>query len=234
MVQICISTRGSPFAFNEKQPDGSITPELYIHGDAHLNFLTDESGYVVMEDDKQWYVYAQENETESETSNTRVMPGNIPVGYNRTSERVHRSRFLRNAESRLDTNRRELTETNKLVQPITHGVLKNVIVLLCFADHANRTLPSKADIEILYNQIGGHPEIAPSGSVRDVFTQSSYGKLDVISEVFDWIILPESESYYADSKSGDSDIFLESIFYGLSLMEGYENFSFAGQNGNRE
>jgi len=232
MVQVCIATRGSPFGFNEKQPDGSITPELYIHGDAHLNFLTDESGFVVMKDDNQWYVFAQENETESETSNTRFMPGNIPVGYNRTSERVHRSRFLRNAESRLDTNRRKLTETNKLVEPITHGVLKNVIVLLCFADHANRTLPSKADIEILYNQIGGHPEIAPSGSVRDVFTQSSYEKLDVISEVFDWIILPQTESYYADSKSGDSDIFLESIFYGLSLMEGNEDFSFASFDNN--
>jgi len=80
----------------------------------------------------------------------------------------------------------------------------------------------------------GHPEIAQSGSVRDVFTPSSYGKLDVISKVFDWIILPQTESYYADSKSGDSDIFLESILYGLSLMEGNEDFSFTSFDNNND
>jgi M6 family metalloprotease-like protein len=228
MTQLCLATLGSPFGFTETQPDGSNTPKLYINGDAHLNYLTDKHGFIVMTDKEDKYVYAHENGTSGKIKRSGIMPGNVPVGHSTdlSKERVHKSRLLQIMQPSSVINRRKLTGTLPARQPITHGTLNNMVVLICFADHVDRTLPTKTDIEILYNRSGGHPQIAPSGSVRDYFTQSSYGKLDIISEVFDWIILPQIESHYANGKSGDSDIFLESIYYALDLLESNEGFSF--------
>mgnify|MGYP000671349353 CR=1 FL=1 len=36
------------------------------------------------------------------------------------------------------------------------GTLSNLVVMVRFADHANRSLPSKSEINILFNQTGGH------------------------------------------------------------------------------
>ena len=99
------------------------------------------------------------------------------------------------------------------------GTLRNLCVLVRFSDHASRPLPSASELRILLNSPSGHADLAPSGSVRDVFKASSYGKLDLVSTVVGWIALPETEAYYADSTSGSTPRFEEMLRAGLNALE---------------
>ena len=84
---------------------------------------------------------------------------------------------------------------------ITSGLLKNLVVPMRFSDHASRALPTRADLDVLMNNEGPATQ-CPTGSVRDVFTESSFGQLDIQSTVVDWVTLDFTEAYCANGKSG--------------------------------
>jgi hypothetical protein len=84
----------------------------------------------------------------------------------------------------------------------TEGILRNLVVPIRFSDHANRKLPSVSELDILFNNIGPHPNLCPTGSIRDVFTENSYGKLDLVSTVLEWVTVPYTEAEAAAGRSG--------------------------------
>jgi hypothetical protein len=108
----------------------------------------------------------------------------------------------------------------------TKGTMQNLVVLIRFSDHINRDLPSASDIGIIMNRRGGDRDLAPTGSVRDYFLQSSYGNLNVLSTVSPWIDLPETEMYYADRSSGATEKFEEALRYALDALDEVPDFSF--------
>ena len=108
----------------------------------------------------------------------------------------------------------------------TKGTMKNLVVLIRFSDHINRELPSSSDIGIIMNRIGGDRNLAPTGSVRDYFLESSYGNLNVVSTVSPWVDLPETEKYYADRSSGATEKFEEALRYALDALDEVPGFSF--------
>jgi len=112
------------------------------------------------------------------------------------------------------------------------GVLRNIVILMQFSDHGERKLPSLTDFSYLFNGKGtgtAVPEddnIAPTGSVRDVFLTSSYDKLELLSTVIGWVKLPETEAYYADRTSGSTSKFEEALTFALDTVEKIDGFSF--------
>ena len=82
-----------------------------------------------------------------------------------------------------------------------NATLHNLVVLLMFDDHQNREVPSKEDIAILMNSEVVDKNIAPTGSLKMIYWENSYGKLTIESEVTDWIVLNNTERYYADGQS---------------------------------
>lgn len=110
---------------------------------------------------------------------------------------------------------------------ITKGTLRNLVVLIRFTDHKNRTLPTKDDIEILMNHRGPHP-LCPSGSVRDVVLENSYGALTLESVVTDWIDLDDTEFFYANNASGRSNRIYGALRYALNYTDvnNMVNFSY--------
>jgi len=84
----------------------------------------------------------------------------------------------------------------------TDMTMKNLVLMIRWEGHQNRNLPSKADMEILFNQVGGHDELAPTGSVRDCFLFNSYNSFDMVSTVTDWIDVPYTEAYVGDNYYG--------------------------------
>jgi hypothetical protein len=83
----------------------------------------------------------------------------------------------------------------------TTGTVKNLVIPLKWNDHNSRPLPSRQDIDVLMNHVGAE-ERCPTGSVKDVFLENSYGKLELESTVVDWVLMPNTEAFYADSRSG--------------------------------
>jgi len=85
-------------------------------------------------------------------------------------------------------------------QPV-NKTLYNLVFLLMFDDHKNREVPSREDISILMNSEVVDKNIAPTGSLKMIYWENSYGKLTIESEVTDWIVLDNTESYYAGGES---------------------------------
>lgn len=129
----------------------------------------------------------------------------------------------------------------------TTGTFKNLVLLLRFSDHATRRLPTQSDISRLYNSeehtvptnkylvkasSGSNgsrgrgdgkskddiDEIVPSGSIRQVYHQNSYGTFTIETTVIDWITLRHPESYYASGNHGFSK-FKTAIIEALNILD---------------
>ena len=109
--------------------------------------------------------------------------------------------------------------SNNNLGHLTTGTLQNLVVLIRFADHTTADLPSPGDIDAVLNADGGHPTLAPTGSVKDYFHQSSYGKLTVESVVSDWITVGQPEEYYADDASGSTGKMEEALREALTKLD---------------
>ena len=68
------------------------------------------------------------------------------------------------------------------------------------------------------NHEGPH-DLCPTGSVRDVFLENSYGALQIESTVTDWILLNETEAYYSNGVSGRSKKIWEAIYSALEYLD---------------
>lgn len=100
------------------------------------------------------------------------------------------------------------------------GRLRNLVLLLRWSDHTDRVLPTREDYDVLMNHKGPHSKkIAPTGSVRDVFMQNSYGTLNVESYVTDWITMDNTEEYYSNGDKGMTTKIQDAIRYALKYVD---------------
>ena len=196
----------NPYPFQFEQEDGNITTNLFYHGSSPFDsFISDADGYTVIKDDKNSsrFVYAKTNETNRALVSSGILIGESDTISAGTAKRLRPSPWLSSTNIR---NGRRLVETHqrKLNVP-SNGTLKNLVVLMRFQNHKNRILPAVEDFDVLFNHDGEeqpHHDLAPTGSVWDVFRINSYGKFSLESEVYGWVDLPESESYYAGGVGG--------------------------------
>ncbi len=114
--------------------------------------------------------------------------------------------------------------TRRRSQPV--GDLVNLIVLLRFKDHQNRTLPRQESYHKLFNDTPANPRTVPSGTVSHYFAENSYGKLRLTSYVIDWIGLPKTEREYAAGNGGMGPDMQAAIKDALEILNS-KNFTFA-------
>lgn len=117
---------------------------------------------------------------------------------------------------------RALLATTAATVSTTTGVINNLVILVRFADHSNRELPSQADIHRLYNSMSTpifNPTdtIIPTGSVKQFYEATSYNTLTIQTVVSDWITLSKPETYYG--KSNDDVKFKEGILEALDILD---------------
>lgn len=91
------------------------------------------------------------------------------------------------------------------------NVMYNLVLLIRFKDHKDRVLPSEEEIGHLFNAVDGHPDYAPTGSVRDCFRYNSYNKFDLQSKICNWCDVQHDEAYYGDYFSGMTRKLTEAI-----------------------
>jgi M6 family metalloprotease-like protein len=113
---------------------------------------------------------------------------------------------------------------NKILDP--SGQIRKLVLLLRFKGHEDRQLPTPEIYDIVFNRIGGHEEYATSGSALDYSREVSYGKMTIRTHIVDWIDLPETEQYYANGDSGDTDRIAEAIRFALDHVDQKELIDF--------
>lgn len=191
-VDSCLA---SPHPFREKQPDGSMTPLLWIHGGPQFHYMSDTRGYTVMGDEKNQLVYAMRD-----PSSTCMVPSGMMVGRDDPQAAGIEKGIFPDANQQAEMcgrmceyydddgmRRRSLSTLKPISRSVGITNRKNLVILLRFSNHHNRQLPSVRDIDTLFNKEGGHQVVAPSGSIRDVYAQSSYGKFSLESTVYGWV-----------------------------------------------
>ena len=180
-----------PIPYQEVLPDGSFSQPIKLVGNTRENHEEDQNGFTVIHDDDGWLVYAKRDNQTGDLINAGIRvgegnPSEIARPHETQSEESLRRQCGSDCEADLDDapHDRHLEATKNRRKLIRNtGTVKNLVVLLRFADHVNRTQPTKEYIDIMFNGYDGYHRAAPTGSVRDVFLQSSYGQLTIESTV---------------------------------------------------
>ena len=216
----------APFGFFEEQPDGSEVC-LHIEGDEFFHRIHDCNGYTVLKD-RGWFVFAERGK------DGRLVPSGLRVGQSDPATAGFSKNILPDAAIR-NARRKAMSVPQQAggvagepegVAAAVPATMKNLVVLLRFSDHASRAVPPTTDIDVLMNAVGGHPSLAPTGSVRDVFLENSYGQFTLNSTVAYWITLPNTEAYYANGNSGLTSRTHEALRYALDALDDDPNFNF--------
>ena len=212
----------SPYKFRLRQPNGTMTPYLLARGGPGYHYMTDMEGYMVTENANNSVVYAMVDEISGEIVPSQMMVGSTNPG----NQGVPNESSLRDTESRRLYEPKLLPASFDTISSLSSRRLSiptnliNLVILIRFSDHKTRHLPPIEDVDILFNKVGGDPIIAPTGSIRDVFTTNSYGKFTLRSEVFGWVDLSESEAYYAHGTSGfGTDRYFDALHEALNTLE---------------
>jgi M6 family metalloprotease-like protein len=199
----------APFPFNETQPDGQeIT--LRTRGDENYNWMEDADGYTVVKN-KGWFEYAEQAPSGHLNPNGMVVGRSNPKAAG-LEKHIKPTAAIR-ALSAKKVDGASVTSEGVSAQGVAPaGTVKNLVVMLRFSNHVGRTLPSVADVDVLFNATGGHPTLAPTGSVKDVYFENSYGQMTLNSFVNpligNWITVSNTEAYYANGESGDETLWL--------------------------
>jgi len=244
-----------PFRYTIDLPDGTKSPPLRMNGDARYHWEETEDGFTVIDDpDGSGYLMiAERDETTGKlcSSGIKVGEGNpqkrgIQKHINPTSEAVRAEcgAFCEADEygnppastmgngSRRHRNMRQLSleeQNNRRDLIATANKLKNLVILIRFSDHQDRNLPSESQYDELFNGSGPSAS-APTGSVNDVYLQSSHGSLAIESTVYPWITLSKPEIYYADGRNGFTGKFFEAIHEALDVIDNDPTINIADFN----
>jgi len=200
----------APFPFNVDQPDGTVI-SLQVKGDEHFNWMEDTDGYTVVRSSKGWYEYAEIGPS------GHLNPNGLIVGRDNPRAAGLQQRILPSAAIRAQSAKTVSSSGSGSGSSAPQGVppqgtIKNLVVMFRFSNHTGRTLPTKSDMEVLFNATSPHPTLAPTGSVRAVYLENSYGQMTLDSDVnpgmTGWITVANTEAYYANGQSGDSTLWL--------------------------
>jgi hypothetical protein len=192
----------SPFPNVYEQPDGTKTPSLYLNGDERYAWLHDEEGYSVIVDENGWYVYAKsDGHGGLDSAGGRV--GKI------SPERLKLEKYLLHDKA-FQVNEEEGATRRRLVgMEFQHLCdkppcrLKQLALLVRFADHATRKLPAPEEIDVFFNHNGAtETGTASTESVADVYRANSFDNFVVDTHVTPWITISKEENYAAQGKNG--------------------------------
>lgn len=241
---VAISANPNPII----QDDLEGLPPIYIRGDEHFHWEEDENGYTIIDDPDSQHpnttttrkVYAKIDDASGNLVSTGIRFGVSSSStfasklrkaaltkHVKPSDKIRRARCGGFCDEAFSGTRRKLQKqeerANRRQLVSSEGSLRNLVVLIRFADHLDRVLPSPSDYDILLNGPGGG-SIAPTGSVNDVFLTNSYGKFSLQSTVYPWITLSQPEAYYGDNKSGIGGKTFEAIREALDVIDADPEF----------
>ncbi|MEX0324511.1 MAG: M6 family metalloprotease domain-containing protein [Puniceicoccaceae bacterium] len=229
--------QANPDPYIAHQPDGTEI-QLRLRGDEWFHVEQDVHGFTVIRD-RGWYVYGKRDQASG-----RLVSSGLRVGVENPKAHGLRKGELPSAKVRAERARalghplasdgssESAGGESPAMASATSGVLKNLVVLIRWLDHAGRTLPSTSDVDILMNAPGGDPVLAPTGSVRDVYLENSYGMLSLESTVAVWVTSDNTETYYANGNSGLTSLIHAALRDALTKVDAFIDFSEFDQDGN--
>jgi immune inhibitor A len=188
------------------QPDGT-TLTVYLKGNEFQHYQTTEDGYLLKQNNDGYYTYATIN------SSGRIEAGeNIACEIkNRTAKTkqflktIPSSELLRTKIQGLQKSKMAVTENRpRRAFPVT-GSGKSLVILVNFSDNSFLTPNPQTAFTNLLNQ-DGYSDNGGTGSARDYFMASSYGKFSPNFDVVGPYTLPQTLTYYGANDTAGYDL----------------------------
>ena len=203
-----------PVPATVRQPNGQEI-QIYLRGDEFLHWNEDAAGYTILRDGGGWWVYANLDARDN------LVPSRWMVGRD-DPRRLGLPRRLLSASAKAQSRaaRAALLGTADRgaaprVAPTT-GILKNLVILVDFPNMPGTHAPW--EFWQLFNQ-PGYSTNAAFGSVRDYYSEVSYGQLLVDSTVTDWLRVPHTwQSYGGDDGSVHDTNFAALVQNALDIL----------------
>ncbi len=183
------------------QPDGSKVT-VRVRGDEWFHWYEDMQGYTVVRD-RNTYVYATLDAQGLLAPTARAVGSTDPAAAGLAKGTLPSPQTLLQLRQRAQGQGFAPAGADVPQRVAPRGTVKNLVVLCKFSDHVFGThTRDRADYDVLFNAVGGHPVLAPTGSLKDLYTENSYGAMTLNSTVLAWVTLPQTEAFYADGQTG--------------------------------
>lgn len=223
--------------------------QLFGRGDDDFNWQEDTKGFTVVEVDdaatsgnlngkRPRYMYATVDTATDTLAPSAHEVGKVnpaAVGLQKRALPTHRGRGHHedNLTSKGQNGKhRQQRRTARARRQAPSGSIRNLVVMVRFAGHATRPLPTKEQLEVLFNNNGADATFCPTGSVSDVWSQNSYGQVNITSTLTGWIDVPQTEYYSANRLSGKSYVLHYALTSALQIADASVDFSQFDQDGN--
>ncbi len=224
--RMVLAMPANPNSFIEVQPDGTKVT-LQIKGDEHFHTLQDMNGFTVVRNNGAFF-YADLN-AQGQLIATPFKVGQVNPGAVNLSPGILPPEDLREQSDFNPPN--SAPSANPPQRAPTSGSVKNLVVMIRFANHSSRVLPTTANMNVLFNAENADPELAPTGSVKGYFLENSYSQLSLDTDFSDWIDVLQNEQYYADGVSGLGSKIWEALIEALDELDQSIDFTQYDQDG---
>lgn len=194
IVTCCLTASGvpaNPTRVKVKVENGD-TVEILIRGDEYLKYAVSEDGYLLSPQNDSWYYIQKMSESEISVSNIQLR---------KTIKNSYKDNLIR-TDSKIAylSPKRNINRHKR--QCISEGVSHALIILMEYPD--KRFIKSKQEITELFNKIG-YDEDKAEGSVRDYYKYASYGKFDLISDIYGPYTTKSTMDFYGGNEVSGSD-----------------------------
>ena len=199
------AVKAYPFPITVRQPDGSPLT-IRMNGDEFHHFKTSEDGYLLKTNSKGFLSYATVNSSgavvESEFIARNVSRRTATeIQFLKT---VNQSAILQKVQNAPKRSKMLLTQTLPQKAYPLLGTPKSLVILVNFSDVAFITATPQTAFTNLLNQ-DGYSANGGTGSARDYFMASSYGKFAPDFDVYGPVTLPQTLDYYGKNDASGYD-----------------------------
>ncbi|MFA5044660.1 MAG: M6 family metalloprotease domain-containing protein [Paludibacter sp.] len=197
----------TPYPVKITQPDGSeIT--IRLHGNEFFHYKTTLDGYLLVPDSKGVLTYAR-MDSGGKLLSTNVKANNIERRLSPEKE------FVKNLNPNINFNIKSLSQNalrapsaNSTTQPQKSfpltGSPKSLVILVNFKDKSFVTTSPQTAFTNLLNQ-SGYSVNSGTGSARDYFMSSTYGKFSPDFDVVGPVTLPQTLDFYGKNDTDGND-----------------------------
>jgi len=200
------AVKAYPFPVSITQPDGTQLTIL-LQGDEWHHFKTSEDGYLLKENTKGFLTYATVN------SAGVVVESNF-IAKNATNRTITEIQFLKtiNKSAVIQSVKSMQLRSKALVSgslpqkayPLL-GSPKSLVILVNFSDVSYVTPSPQTAFTNLLNQ-SGYSTNGGTGSAKDYFMSSTYGKFSPNFDVVGFYTLPQNMAFYGGNDSSGNDL----------------------------
>lgn len=195
-----------PYPVKITNPDGSSLDVLF-HGDERFSYTTTLDGYLLQKDIEGYLTYAT-------VDNDGVVYPTKVVANEKSRRTSAELNFLSSISKIEDFKKLQKANSRSKTQSASKNIVRNfplsdsprsLVILVNFADKKFISPNAQQDFYNLLNQ-ENYSDNGATGSARDYFIASSYGKFSPVFDVVGPYDLPNKVAYYGSNQGDDPNV----------------------------